>query len=113
MTALIAADLQPPCPSLAIREEEFCAWVGQAAPGQRLEYHRGHLVNDRARGLSSFGDKLRRELGLIADRALALAAEGRLLLVQQRHGHGDYSYVAIKPKRPPNRAPASHHRGGA
>jgi len=100
MTALIAVDLEQPPPSLAIREEEFCAWVGQATPGQRLEYYRGRLAIDRARGFSPFGEKLRRELDALAHRVLALSEEGRLMLVQQRHGAGDYSYLAVMATRP-------------
>ena len=29
-----------------ISEIQFCAWVAQALPGDRLEYHRGHLAVD-------------------------------------------------------------------
>ena len=32
-----------------ISEIEFCGWVGQAVPGDRLEYHRGFLVLDASR----------------------------------------------------------------
>lgn len=112
VSSFFSADLQPPPPSLAIREEEFCAWVGEAASGQRLEYHRGHLVIDRCRGFSPLGEKLRRELDAIADRAYALAEAGQLLLVQERHGDGDYSYFAIKPKRQPRGTPTARDRGG-
>ena len=81
---------------MLLREENFCGWIGRADPGDRLEYHRGLLAADRANGLSSSENANRRELSAIAARALALAEEGRLLLVQKRHGPGDYSYLAIK-----------------
>ena len=29
-----------------IKEIEFCGWIGQAAPGDVLQYHRGHLALD-------------------------------------------------------------------
>ena len=32
--------------SRPLSEIEFCAWVAQAVPGDRLEYHRGFLVLD-------------------------------------------------------------------
>ena len=86
--------------SLSLREEDFCGWIGQADPGDRLEYHRGLLAVDRRENLSLLGNADRLELCAIADRALALADEGRLLLVQKRHGPGDYSYLAIMSKRP-------------
>jgi DNA-binding Lrp family transcriptional regulator len=43
----------------------------------------------------------RRELSAIANRALALAEQGRLCLVQKRHGDCDYSYIATIARRPP------------
>jgi len=93
-------DLVPPRRSLALREDEFGTWLETAGPGARIEYHRGHLVIDRARGFSPFGEKRRRELDRLANRALALAEQERLLLLQQRHDAGDYSYFAIMVKRP-------------
>jgi len=95
MTALTVSDLQSAPPSLTIREEEFCEWVGRAEPGQQVDYHRGILGMDRAKGFSPFDEKRRRELGRIANRAMALAQKGRLLLVQRRHGEVGISYIAI------------------
>lgn len=82
--------------SYRLTEEGFCRWVGQAEPGDVVEYHRGQLSVDRTREASTLGDAPRRELGKLADRALQLAAEGRLLLVQRRLGEGSFSYLAIK-----------------
>lgn len=98
--------LRPPPPTLSIRADDFDKWLERAAPGQRLEYHRGHLVADRTRGLSPFDDRERAEIAAVANRALALAEKGRLLLVQRRHGVGDYSYVAVKAKPAQRRRPA-------
>jgi len=92
--------LQSPPPSLVIRADAFEAWLEDAKSGARIEYHRGHLVVDRCRGFGPLRETERREIERLADRALAFANESRLLLVQERHGKGDYSYVAIKPKRP-------------
>jgi hypothetical protein len=33
-------------PLRPLADIEFCAWIGQAAPGDRLEYHRGFLGID-------------------------------------------------------------------
>ncbi len=103
MNALSAEFPASTPPLLSLREEDFCRWIGEADPGDRIEYHRGLLAADRVRGLSLLANADRRELGAIADRALALAEEGRLLLVQKRQGPGDYSYLAIMPKRPSQR----------
>ena len=104
----LCTEIAAPKPSaLPIREEDFCRWVGQAEPSDRLEYYRGYVAVDRAKGGSDLGDRKRRELAAIADRALALAQEGRLLVVQKRHGPGDYSYYAIKTG---NRGPCEKNR---
>ena len=96
MSAEPAVALPEPARTLSITEEGFCAWLGKAMPGHRIEYHRGDLLIDRSRTLGSFSETDRRELSAIANRALALAEEGRLCLVaeaprrlrlQLRRGH--------------------------
>lgn len=89
-------------PLLSLSEEDFCRWIGEADPGDRIEYHRGLLATDRIRASSLLTNTDRRELGAIADRARALAKQGRLLLVQMRHGPADFSYLALMPKRLPS-----------
>jgi hypothetical protein len=92
-------DLAPPPRTLAIGKGALLAWLENAEPGSRIEYHRGFLLLDRHRGFSPFPEHRRRELVALADRLLALAGTGWVLLVQERHGECDYSYVAIKAKR--------------
>jgi len=83
-TAMTSSKTTPlsiyPHPRLAIREDDFPAWLGNAKPGSRVEYYRGYLVIDRTRGLSPFDEKFRHERNAIADRALALAEEGLVIL---------------------------------
>ena len=100
MSAESAVALPEPARTLSITEEAFCTWLGKAIPGDRIEYHRGHLLIDRSRKLGPFSEKDRRELSAIANRAFALAEEGRLCLAQKRHGDCDYSYIAIIVRRP-------------
>lgn len=94
-----AGGLAPPSRDLSISEDQFVAWLAEAPPGSAVEYHRGHLAVDRAPGLSPFCEMSRRELVGIADRAMTLAIEGDLMLVQEHHGEGDVGYIAIKPNR--------------
>jgi hypothetical protein len=101
MNAEPAVALPEPARTLSITEEAFCSWLGKAVPGDRVEYHRGHLLIDRSRKLGPFSETDRRELSAIANRALALAEQGRLCLMQKRHGYCDYSYIAIIARRPP------------
>lgn len=73
----------------------FRAWLARARPGERLEYLRGLLALDRVNGTSSLAEAERRKLTAVADHASALAGQGKLHLLQKRHGHGDYSYWAV------------------
>lgn len=85
--------------SRPLSEIEFCAWVAQAGPGDRLEYHRGFLVLDTFPGLSKLGDNERTELSLLATRAAWAEGQGLVHLVQQRLGPDLFSYLAIaRPK---------------
>jgi len=95
MSALIpSVSAVPPLRSLMIREGDFLKWIEHAGSGDRLEYHRGHLGADREAG-SSLSDTMRRELGRIADRAMDLALEGRLHLVQERRGKDVTAYLVV------------------
>ena len=94
----------PPTPelpprSLAIRADAFDKWLDQAEPGKRIEYHRGALAIDREPRISTLAERHRQELVRIADRAMALAGEGQVLLLQERRGTDDFSYVAVMAKR--------------
>lgn len=93
----------PSAQTLMVREGDFIKWFERAKPGDRIKYHVGHLVIDRAGGFSRLGEKRRRELCIIADRAASLADKGRLVLVQRRLDEGEFSYLAIKTKQPARR----------
>lgn len=95
MTAVISTvSAVPPLRSLVIGEGDFLKWIDHARPGDRLEYHRGHLGADREAG-STLSDGLRRELGRIADRAMEFALLGRLHLVQERRGKETTAYLVV------------------
>ncbi len=86
------------CPPLT--EAAFCAWVGQAVPGDRLAYHRGYLAIDTG-SESQFGTPAQRhELRRVADRAWKLAQSGVVHLVQRRDGEAEYTYFVVVRPRP-------------
>ncbi len=58
---------------------EFCAWIGQAMPGDRLEYHRGFLGIDTTAVISTLPEPDRRRLAALAGAGAATYA-GVLLL---------------------------------
>jgi hypothetical protein len=82
-------------PVLLTTEEAFCAWLGHAQPGDRVGYHRGSLTTDRFRSLGTTSEQNNRGVSALASRAYALADQGRILLFQERHGDGDYTYRAV------------------
>lgn len=79
---------------------EFCTWLGQAAPGDRLEYYRGLLVVDAAEVVSLLPkiDRVHLNgLARIVHRAFEL---GLVHLVQVRLGPDRFAYLAIaRPKK--------------
>ncbi|MBI2717213.1 MAG: hypothetical protein HYX36_00395 [Rhizobiales bacterium] len=90
-------------PGRPITEINFCGWIGQASPGDTLEYHRGLLAHDVSPQNKQRGEDERAELLRIARRAWWASEKGLVHLVQRRHGADDYSYLVIarpKPRQP-------------
>ena len=86
--------------SRPITEIEFCAWVAQAVPGDRLEYHRGFLVLDIFPMLGRLSDQQRTELSRLGSRAFWAAEQGLVHLVQQRTGPDQFAYIAVARPKP-------------
>ena len=83
-----------------LTEIEFCAWVAQAVPGDRLEYHRGFLVLDTFAAISKLGQNERVELDLLARRAFWAAEQGLVHIVQERVATDRFAYIAIARPKP-------------
>ena len=89
-----------------IDETDLCGWIGQAAPGEALEYYRGFLAMDTFSQAKRLADRERAQLARLARRAWWASEQKLIHLVQRRHGADDYSYLAIaRPK--PKQASAS------
>lgn len=78
-----------------MNEISLCGWIGQAAPGDVIEYHRGFLVVD----VNPLGTRLpvaeRTELSRVAQRAWWASERGLVHLVQHRAGPDVFRYLAI------------------
>ena len=83
-----------------LSEIEFCAWVAQAVPGDRLEYHRGFLVLDIFPSFSRLPDRERSELAKLGSRAFWAAEQGLVHLVQERMGPDQFAYIAVARPKP-------------
>ena len=90
--------------SRALTEIEFCAWVAQAALGDRLEYHRGFLVLDIFPMLGRLADREREELARLGSRAFWAAEQGLVHLVQERVGPDRFAYIAVARPKPKHAA---------
>jgi hypothetical protein len=84
--------------ALPVTPDDFCGWLAMAMPGSATVYHRGHLGRDRCRSTTTLSERDRQMLIALARRAMLAAEGGCVHLVQQRHGDGDYSYIAVKPR---------------
>lgn len=83
-----------------LTDASLCAWLGAAAPGDAITYHRGALARDTCPQLKLLEQDERVRVARLSSRALKLAEAGLLHLLQRRHGFEDFSYVAIaRPKR--------------
>jgi hypothetical protein len=92
---------------LRISEIDLCAWLGQAVPGDILEYHRGNLALDASPHNGSLGDQERKEIDRVARRAWWAAERQLVHLVQRRRGTNLFSYLLIARPRPKVASPSS------
>lgn len=89
---------------LRLSEIELCGWVSQAEAGETIEYHRGFLSVDRTSHGQPMTSEQRGDLIRLADRAMRLAEQGLLHLVQRRLGPDTFSYLAVARPRPADAA---------
>ncbi len=96
-----------PC-KFCVSDVEFLAWVNQAEPGDRLEYHRGFLGVDVDSPITTPSAEDREALGQLAQKARGAFELGLVHLVQERLAVDRFSYIAIaRPKSKSTSTPAS------
>ena len=88
--------------SLILTDIVFCGWLGQAAPGDVLEYHRGFLALDCGPQTERMSACERIEIIGLARCVFRAAENGFVHLVQRRNGENDFSYLAIARPWPRN-----------
>jgi len=86
--------------TLLLDEIAFVAWVDQASPGDRLEYHRGFMAIDTDRMMSKLPPDQRRMLCALADAAFRAAMRDLVHLVQARLDANHFAYIAVARARP-------------
>ncbi len=97
---MISTIVQLPPLRLRLTQVEFCGWLGQAGPGDMIEYYRGFLALDSLPAAQRLAQRDCAELLKLARRALWAAEQNLVHLVQRRHGTDDYSYLAVARVRP-------------
>lgn len=83
-----------------ITATDLIAWLGQAAPGDRFEYHDGFLAIDTMPSTDRLAERNRLGLLEIARVAYRAAERGLAHLVQRRNGPDDFTYLIIARPRP-------------
>lgn len=87
-----------PTPTARLDETRMSGWLGQAEPGDVLDYHRGFFAVDTNATTSRLPDAERR--------ALWAAEYGLVHLVQLRSGESDFRYRMIARPRPRTAIPS-------
>lgn len=95
-----------PC-KFCVSDVEFLAWVTQAEPGDRLEYHRGFLGVDVDSPIATPSEADRKALGQLAQKARGAFELGLVHLVQERLAVDRFSYIAIVRPNPRTRPTAA------
>lgn len=89
-----------------LTEASLCTWLGAAAPGDSITYHRGALARQVCPQLQCLPEQERTALQRLAARAWKLAELGLADIVQRRHGYEDYAYILVARRRPRRTASA-------
>jgi hypothetical protein len=89
-----------------LTEAALCRWLGAAAPGDAVVYHRGALGRQLCPQLACLPAGERVALARVAKRARELAEAGLAHLVQRRLGSEDYEYILVARSRPLRIAPS-------
>lgn len=100
MLVMATCTPNPTPPQMPLTEAALCTWLGRAAPGDTITYHRGALARQICPQLHLLTEDERLRLAKLAARARYLADTGLAHLVQRRHGFEDFSYVLIARRRP-------------
>jgi len=77
--------------------DDFTRWATHAKRNERITYYKGLLMRDRQLNENLLGST-EGEVPQFrtANKALEFSELGVVKLFQQRHGEGNYSYIAVK-----------------
>jgi hypothetical protein len=79
---------------------DLYAWIAQAEAGDALIYHRGFLVVDADKSVSTLSAQRRLALRSLGDAAFRAAQQGLVHLVQERMGPDQFAYIAFARPKP-------------
>lgn len=83
-----------------ITGNSFCIWVGQALPGDQIQYHAGFLGIDTSPESSPLSETDRRRLAAVAAAARRAFESDLVHLFQKRLGHNRFAYIAVARQKP-------------
>ena len=105
---VLAANRERPLylPATPLTEAVLCAWIAQALPGERLQYHQGLLLVDRSEANSPYPPTERQRIHAVAKRAWHPCDGGLVHLVSQRVEPFVFRYIAVRARMAPNASQA-------
>ena len=87
-----------------ITDIDLHAWIAQAEAGDALIYHRGFLVVDADKSVSTLPTDRRLAVRGVADAAFRAAEQDLVHLVQKRLGPDRFAYLAVARPKPKHAA---------
>ena len=83
-------------PSLTVSWVSMVKWIRSAQAGDQIEYHCGHLAEDRVVASQTYPPELSREIDATADLVWTACHLGLIQLFSKRIGKNRFSYLAIR-----------------
>jgi len=83
-------------PTLTLSWVSMVRWIRSAKDQDQIEYHAGHLAEDREAASQNFPPELSREINATADLLWIACHLGIVSLFSKRNGRGQFSYLAVR-----------------
>ncbi len=87
-------------PTLTLSWVSMVQWIRTAKDRDQIEYHAGHLAEDREVASQNFPPELSREINATADLLWTACHLGIVSLFSKRNGRGQFSYLAVRSCEP-------------
>jgi len=95
--------------SMTVSWSLMVKWIWSAQAGDQIEYHSGHLAEDRLAGSQKYPPELSREIDATADLVWTACHLGLIHLFSKRIGKNQFSYLAVRSVAPVPKPQQARH----